>query len=115
MAKIGRTRAIVMSVQDAHSALAIVSRTDMIAMAPRRLATAFAQRYGLKLFEPPYGSPVIAIEAFWRRDPGGPSAVIDWLREAGSERRRLEYESGHAAGRPATLAREPAGWRSLSP
>ena len=49
------------------------------ALAPRRLATAFAQQYDLKLFEPPYRSPVIDIEALWRRDLGA-SAAIDWLR-----------------------------------
>jgi DNA-binding transcriptional LysR family regulator len=79
LAKIGRTRVIAMTAQDAQSALAIVSRTDMAALAPRRLATAFAQQYDLKLFEPPYRSPVIDIEALWRRDLGA-SAAIDWLR-----------------------------------
>ena len=42
------------TVQDAHSALAIVSQSDMAALVPRRMASAFAAQYGLKLFEPPY-------------------------------------------------------------
>lgn len=79
LAKVGRTRAIALTVQDAQSALAVVSRTDMAALAPRRLATAFAQQLDLKLFEPPYNSPTIDIEALWRRDLG-PSAPIEWLR-----------------------------------
>jgi DNA-binding transcriptional LysR family regulator len=79
LAAIGRERMIAVTAQDAQSALAIVSRTDMAALAPRRLATACAQQYGLKLFEPPYRSPAIGIEALWRRDQG-PSAAIDWLR-----------------------------------
>jgi DNA-binding transcriptional LysR family regulator len=79
MAKIGRSRSIAMTAQDAQSALAIVSRTDMVALVPRRLATACAQQYDLKLFEPPYRSPAIDMEVLWRRDLG-PTAAIDWLR-----------------------------------
>jgi DNA-binding transcriptional LysR family regulator len=79
LARIGRSRVIAATVQDAQSALAIVSRTDMVALAPRRLARICAQQYGLKLFEPPYPSPALDIEALWRRDLG-PSAAIDWLR-----------------------------------
>jgi DNA-binding transcriptional LysR family regulator len=79
LGRIGRARVIAMTVQDAQSALAVVSRTDMVALAPRRLATACAQQYGLKLFEPPYPSPAVDIEALWRRDLG-PTAAIDWLR-----------------------------------
>jgi DNA-binding transcriptional LysR family regulator len=79
LARIGRSRAVALSVQDAQSALAIVSGADLAALAPRRLATAFAQQYDLKLFEPPYRSPTIDIEALWRRDLG-PSPALDWLR-----------------------------------
>jgi DNA-binding transcriptional LysR family regulator len=73
----GRTIATV--TPDALSALAIAARTDMAALAPRRLADAFAEKYGLKLFEPPYRSPPSPIEALWRRDltESGP---IAWLR-----------------------------------
>ncbi|HLK26146.1 MAG TPA: LysR family transcriptional regulator [Caulobacteraceae bacterium] len=79
LAEIGRTKSLVLTVQDAQSALAIVSRTDMAALAPRRLATAFAQQYDLKVFDPPYRSPAVEIEALWRKDLG-PSPAIDWLR-----------------------------------
>jgi DNA-binding transcriptional LysR family regulator len=79
LAGIGREKVVALTVQDAQSALAIVSRTDMAALAPRRLATAFAQQYGLKLFEPPYRSPVIHVEALWRAVAGA-SPAIDWLR-----------------------------------
>jgi DNA-binding transcriptional LysR family regulator len=73
------TRTISLTTQDAISALAVASRTDMAALAPRRLASAFAEQYGLKLFEPPYRSPPSTIEAIWRRDLTE-SAPIDWLR-----------------------------------
>ena len=74
-----RSRTVSLTTQDAISALAVASRTDMAALAPRRLASAFAQQYGLKLFEPPYRSPPSAIEAIWRRDLTE-SAPIEWLR-----------------------------------
>jgi DNA-binding transcriptional LysR family regulator len=79
LAGIGRSRVTSLTVQDAQSALAIVSHTDLATLAPRRLATRFAQQYDLKLFDPPYSSPTIDIEALWRRDLG-PSPALDWLR-----------------------------------
>lgn len=72
-------RTIGLTVQDAQTALAVVSQTDMAALAPRRLANLFAEPYGLKLFEPPYVSTPILVEALWRRDLVE-SAPLDWLR-----------------------------------
>jgi DNA-binding transcriptional LysR family regulator len=75
----GWRRTTGVTVQDTHSALAIVSQTDMAALVPRRLASAFAGQYGLKLFEPPYAAEPIALEALWRRDLSD-SPALDWLR-----------------------------------
>jgi DNA-binding transcriptional LysR family regulator len=75
----GWRRTIGLTVQDAQSALAIVSRSDMAALAPRRLARSLAGQYGLRLFDPPYASPPMAIEALWRRDLSE-SPPLDWLR-----------------------------------
>ena len=61
------------------AALAVVSQSDMAAPLPRRLAAAFAERYRLKLFEPPYTSPPFDIMALWHRDHGEDRAVA-WLR-----------------------------------
>jgi len=61
------------------AALAVVSQSDMAAPLPRRLAAAFAERYRLKLFEPPYTSPPFEIMALWHRDHGEDRAVA-WLR-----------------------------------
>jgi len=66
-------------VQDAHSALAIVSQSDMTALVPRRMARAFAAQYDLKLFEPPYSAEPMPLEALWRRDLSD-SPSLDWLR-----------------------------------
>lgn len=75
----GWRRTIGLTVQDAQSALAIVSRSDMAALTPGRLARSLAGQYGLKLFDPPYASPPIAIDALWRSDLGE-SAPLEWLR-----------------------------------
>jgi len=79
LARRGAGRAAGMTTHDTFSALAIASRTDMAAHTAKRLATAFADQYGLTLFDPPYPSPPSAIEALWRRDLSE-SAPIDWLR-----------------------------------
>jgi DNA-binding transcriptional LysR family regulator len=79
MAAAGRRRMIGLTVQDAQSALAIVSRSDMVANAPRRLARSLAGQYGLKLFDPPYESPMTLIDAIWRRD-AAESPPLDWFR-----------------------------------
>jgi DNA-binding transcriptional LysR family regulator len=75
----GQVRQIGLIVPDATSALSVVSRTDMIALVPRRLGCALARPFGLKLFDPPYPSRTGAVEALWRRDLGD-SPAIDWLR-----------------------------------
>jgi len=75
----GWRRTVGLTTQDAVSALTVASRTDMAALAPRRLALTFAGQLGLKLFEPPYPSPPAALEALWRHDLSQ-SASIEWLR-----------------------------------
>jgi DNA-binding transcriptional LysR family regulator len=75
----GWRRTIGLITQDAVSALAIASRSDMAALAPRRLALAFASQLGLRLFEPPYSAPPAQIDALWRRDLSQ-SPPIEWLR-----------------------------------
>jgi DNA-binding transcriptional LysR family regulator len=76
----GGRRTTGLTVQDTHSALAIVSQSDMAALVPRRMAMTFAAQYGLKLFEPPYAADPIALEALWRQDLSG-SPSLSWLRE----------------------------------
>lgn len=73
----GRQRVVAMTVPDSHSALSIVSRTDMVAFVPRRLALTF-ERFGLKLLDPPYPAPGSTIALLWRRDHD--SAALAWLR-----------------------------------
>jgi DNA-binding transcriptional LysR family regulator len=80
LASRGLKRTIGATVPDAQSALAIVGETDMAALVPKRLATAHAGEYGVKLFDPPYSSTAIVIEAIWRRDLSQ-SPPLEWFRQ----------------------------------
>ena len=79
LAERGWRRTIGFTAQDPITALAVASRTDMAALAPRRLALTFAEQLGLRLFEPPYPSPPAAIDILWRHDLSR-SPPIEWLR-----------------------------------
>jgi DNA-binding transcriptional LysR family regulator len=74
----GLRRRIALTIPHALAAPRIVARSDMAALLPRRLALAYADRYHLRLFEPPYASPPIDIRGLWRanqsQDPG-----LRWL------------------------------------
>lgn len=61
------------------AALAAVSQSDIAALLPRRLATAFVGRYRLALFEPPYPSPPFDIMSLWHRENGDQPAIA-WMR-----------------------------------
>jgi DNA-binding transcriptional LysR family regulator len=73
----GKQRTVAVTVPDSHSALAIVSRTDMVAFVPRRLALGF-EPFGVKLLDPPYPAPPSHLSLLWRRDHD--SAALSWLR-----------------------------------
>jgi DNA-binding transcriptional LysR family regulator len=61
------------------AALTTVSQSDIAALLPRRLATAYMGRYRLALFEPPYPSPPFEMMSLWHREHGDQPA-ISWLR-----------------------------------
>lgn len=79
MARAGIRRRVAVTVHDVHGALAIVSRGDMAALAPRRLLTTFAGQYGLKRMESPYSASPTQMEALWRRENGDAPPMV-WLR-----------------------------------
>ena len=75
----GLRRRIGLTVPHVLAAPRIVARTDMAALVPRRLAVAYADRYRLRLFDPPYPSPPHAVTAVW--DSGhGEQAPVAWFR-----------------------------------
>jgi DNA-binding transcriptional LysR family regulator len=71
-------RGVVVTIDDAQAALAIVARTDMAALAPRRLAERWADAYGLELKRPPYEARPITLDLLWRADQGEHPAM-KWL------------------------------------
>lgn len=76
----GLSRVIGLTTSHFLAALAVLSQSDMAAPLPRRLATAFAGTYRLKLFEPPYASPSFDIMALSHRERGNEPAIL-WLRD----------------------------------
>ena len=76
----GLRRTVAVTTPHILGGLIAVSESDIAALAPRRLATAFMGRYRLALFEPPYPSPPFEIMSLWRRDHGD-HAPIAWLRK----------------------------------
>ena len=80
LAKRGLVRQIGVTVPDTYAALAVVARSDMAALIPRRLALLSAQSGRLQLIEPPYESPPIEVTLLYRRDRlEEPS--ITWMRD----------------------------------
>ena len=75
----GLRRNVAVTTSHILAALATVSQSDIAALLPRRLATAFMGRYSLALFEPPYSSPPFEVMSLWHRDHGDQPAVA-WLR-----------------------------------
>ena len=62
------------------AALTTVSQSDIAALLPRRLATAFMGNYRLALFEPPYPSPAFDVMSLWHREHGEQPPIV-WLRQ----------------------------------
>ncbi len=68
------------AVDNAHAALAIVSGSDMVAVAPKRLALSRAKALGLKVIDVPRPLRTSAVfEAVWRADQSTHPA-LSWLR-----------------------------------
>lgn len=71
-----RLRAVV---DNAHAALAIVASSDLVALAPRRLALSRREALGLKLLDLADPSPTATMEMLWRADQTSHPALT-WLR-----------------------------------
>ena len=71
-----RVRAVV---DNAHTVLAIVGSTDLVALAPWRLARSRCEPLGLKLVEATGLGPGAVVEAVWRTDQMTHPALM-WLR-----------------------------------
>ena len=75
----GLSRRVGLTIPNGLAAPAIVGESDSAALLPRRLAAAYAARYGLKLFAPPYKAQPFDMSALWHRGLGDQPALV-WLR-----------------------------------
>lgn len=76
----GLKRRIGVTVPDTYSALAVLRRTDMAALIPRRLALLSSQSGFLKLIDPPYRSPRVDLSLLYLRERlADPS--MTWFRD----------------------------------
>ena len=83
----GLDRRVGVVVPDSYTAFAVVARSDMAALAPRRLAERAVQRGLLQLLEPPYESPPVEIGVLHMRDRASDPAQVWFLQlleESGS-------------------------------
>jgi DNA-binding transcriptional LysR family regulator len=74
----GLVRRIGVVVPDSYTALAVVARSDMAALVPRRLAERAVQKGSLQLLEPPYDSPPVEVGVLQMRDRASDPAQV-WL------------------------------------
>lgn len=63
---------------DAHSALSLLPGTDLVALAPQRLAQVYAKPFGLTLFDSPYPVRLFEVVMLWRKEHD--ASALAWLR-----------------------------------
>jgi DNA-binding transcriptional LysR family regulator len=76
----GARQRIRMMVDNAHATLAIVAASDLVGLAPLRLARAHSRAMNLVLIDPPETRTTAPFEMVWRADQGAHPALV-WLRE----------------------------------
>ena len=89
----GETRRVLVAVPDFVSAAWLVSRTDLVAMVPRRLAELLAPSLGLGILSVPFEVTDLALEISWSR-ASGDDPVAMWAKrrivEAGRQLARSQ-------------------------
>lgn len=76
----GRARTVAVTTPGFLSTLDLVSRTDLIATVPARLALAQAANFRLNIADPPIAPRPFTVSAAWHRRASGEQA-IDWFVE----------------------------------
>jgi DNA-binding transcriptional LysR family regulator len=76
----GLNRRVGISVPDTYSAMAVVVRSDMAVLVPRRLALASAMSGRFAMIEPPYQSPMLELGLIYLKDRLVEPAIA-WMRE----------------------------------
>jgi len=80
LAERGLSRRVGVQVPDTYSALAVVARTNMTALIPRRLAELAAQNGRIVLIEPPYPSPEVEVTMLYLKERLNEPAIA-WMRD----------------------------------
>jgi DNA-binding transcriptional LysR family regulator len=76
----GLRRRVGVTVPDSYAAMAVVGRSDMVTLIPRRLALLSAQHGRVKLIEPPYQSPTVELSLIYLKERLVEPA-ISWMRD----------------------------------
>jgi DNA-binding transcriptional LysR family regulator len=76
----GLTRRVAVTVPDSYSAIAVVARSDMVTMIPRRLAQVWTQGSRLTLIEPPYASPSVSVNLLYLKERLAEPPIV-WMRD----------------------------------
>jgi DNA-binding transcriptional LysR family regulator len=76
----GLSRRVGVSVPDSYSAIAVVARSEMATLIPRRLAQLSSESGRLKLIEPPYAAPAVDIGLIYLRERLAEPAIA-WMRD----------------------------------
>jgi DNA-binding transcriptional LysR family regulator len=80
LTKLGKRRRLVAGLPFFLPALSTVARTDMVATIPSRLATVFAEFFGLNVFQPPIQLPTYGASAIWH-ERNDNNELIRWMLE----------------------------------
>jgi DNA-binding transcriptional LysR family regulator len=80
LARLGRTRRVVMTVPVFSGVVRAVSGSDLVALFPQQMARALAEQFDLELYQAPIDIPVPLIWMIWhRRATGNPAQR--WMRD----------------------------------
>lgn len=80
LASRGLARRVGVSVPDSYSAIAVVARSEMVTLIPRRLAQLSAASGRLKLIDPPYPSAPVDIGLIYLKERLAEPAIA-WMRD----------------------------------
>jgi DNA-binding transcriptional LysR family regulator len=79
LASRGLRRRVGVTVSDTTSAISVAARSDMIAIAPRRMAQLAQEGGRVRMIVPPYAPAKVEVQLLYRRDRLGEPA-ISWMR-----------------------------------
>ena len=94
LASLGRSRDVVLTVNQFFTAGRVVATTDLLTVLPRHFVGATGMEHELALCELPLPVPAVHVDALWHRQAAHSSAHR-WLREAVSRASASGFATGH--------------------